>query len=123
MNGKNKNKKEDEKECADIEEALIQTPNPKLLTPGDRNPKTEDLENGGYRFTPRLRRRMMAVAALSDQKQNIIKEKLSKEIQKPNTSKKLDRISRILFPMMFALYNIGYFLRYMTNKDFFSENM
>ena len=119
MNGNNK-KMQPEEEGA-IEETLLPTPKPNSLSPGDFHQPRNDVENGGSRLSPSLRRRIMAVTAFSE-KTNI-KKKLSKRIQEPTTSKKLDRISRVIFPLMFALYSIGYFLRYMTNKDYFSENM
>lgn len=78
--------------------------------------------NGSYtkrnHFTLDIRRRFLEKSRLnSDQ----LKRRLSRGIQQPNISRKLDRISRVLFPVLFTLYNVGYFIRYMSNKGVFSE--
>ena len=74
--------------------------------------------NGSYtpkrnQFTFDIRRRLFGKSRLHKMQ---LKRRLSRQIQRPNISRKLDMISRVAFPVMFLLYNIGYFIRYMSNE-------
>ena len=91
------------------------------LTSTEENMQPVSHKNNTNHFSMTVRRRLLAVNAF---KQNgAIKKRLTANIKRPDISKKLDRISRVLFPLMFAFYNVGYFIRYMTNKGFFTETM
>ena len=74
--------------------------------------------NGSYTKRIDFRRRFLGKSRLNSSQ---LKRRLSKQIQQPNISRKLDQISRVAFPVMFVLYNTGYFIRYMTEKGVYSE--